>query len=117
MECSIYNPAPSLLMKHLVIGQRQRAPNFSAFHWSPHSSLVSIGQHFVTMNINIEIEIEADLNTEMDQTVWAMHSCNSWFLLSNSVDHDHLVASELDLHCLRNTPKGVAGLKWIKHPF
>ena len=22
-------------MKHLVIGQRQKAPNFSAFHWSP----------------------------------------------------------------------------------
>ena len=27
----------------------QKAPNFSAFHWSPHGSLVSIGQHFVTM--------------------------------------------------------------------
>ena len=24
-----------------------KAPNFSAFHWSPHGSLVSIGQHFV----------------------------------------------------------------------
>ena len=48
MECPIINPAPSLLMKHLVIGQRQKAPNFSAFHWSPHGSLVSIGQHFVT---------------------------------------------------------------------
>ena len=35
-------------MKHLVIGQRQNAPNVSAFHWSPHGSLVSIGQHFVT---------------------------------------------------------------------
>ena len=31
---SIINPAPSLLIKHLVIGQRQKAPNFSAFHWS-----------------------------------------------------------------------------------
>ena len=34
------NPVLSLLMKHLVIGQRQKAPNFSAFHWSPHGSLV-----------------------------------------------------------------------------
>ena len=49
MECSIINLALSLLMEHLVIGQRQKAPNFSAFHWSPYNgSLVSIGQHFVT---------------------------------------------------------------------
>ena len=40
---SIINPALSLLMKHLVIGQRQEAPNFLAFHWSPHGSLVSTG--------------------------------------------------------------------------
>ena len=33
------------LMEHLVIVQRQKAPNFSAFHWSPNGSLVSIGQH------------------------------------------------------------------------
>ena len=32
MECSIINPALSLLMKRLVIGQRQNAFNFSAFH-------------------------------------------------------------------------------------
>ena len=51
MECSIINLALSLLMKHLVIGQRQKAPNFLAVHWSPHSSLVSIGQHFVTMRV------------------------------------------------------------------
>ena len=79
MECAINNTALSLLMKRLVIGQRQKAPNFSAFHWSPHGSLVSIGQHFVTKNINTEIEIEADLNTESDQAMRAVHSCNSWF--------------------------------------
>ena len=38
---SIINPALSLLMEHLVIGQRQKAPNVSALHWSPHGSLVS----------------------------------------------------------------------------
>ena len=43
MECSINSPALSLLMKHLVIGQRLKAPNFSAFHWSPRGSLVSTG--------------------------------------------------------------------------
>ena len=47
IECSIINPALSLLMKHLVIGQHQKTPNFSAFHRSPHGSLVSIGQYFV----------------------------------------------------------------------
>ena len=35
------SPALSLLMKHLVIVKRQKTPNFSAFHWSPHGSLVS----------------------------------------------------------------------------
>ena len=51
MECPIINPALSLLMNHLVTGQRQNAPNFSAFHWSPHGGLVSIGQHFITTRI------------------------------------------------------------------
>ena len=51
MECAIISPALSLLLKHLVIGQRQKAPNFSVFHWSPHGSLVSIGQHFVTTRV------------------------------------------------------------------
>ena len=76
MECSINTPAISLLMKHLVIGQCQNAPNFSAFPWSPHGSRVSIGQHFLTTNVNIEIE--ADLNTESDKAMRAVHSCNSW---------------------------------------
>ena len=37
-ECSIIRLALSFLMKHLVIGQREIAPNFSAFHWSPRES-------------------------------------------------------------------------------
>ena len=79
MECSINNPALSLLMKHLVVGQCQKAPNFSAFHWSPHGSLVSIGQHFVTTNRNTEIEIKSDRNTESDQAMRSVHSCKCWF--------------------------------------
>ena len=51
MACPIISPSLSLLMKHLVIGQRKKAPNFAAFHWSPHSSLVPIGQHFVTTSV------------------------------------------------------------------
>ena len=51
MECSIINTVLSLLMKHLVIDQRLKALNFSAFQWSPQGSLVSIGQHFVTTRV------------------------------------------------------------------
>ena len=67
MECSIINQALSLLIKHLVIDQRQKAPNLSAFHWSPHGSLVSIGQHFfITRVIHIpktSVITESDLIT------------------------------------------------------
>ena len=88
-------------MRHLVIGQCQKAPNFSAFHWSPHSSLITIGQHFVsTRVVNLPKRTETSLITESDQsranhqllqlctvrTVWsdldhivrAVHSCTSW---------------------------------------
>ena len=51
MVCSIIQLALAILMKHLVIGQRQQAPNFSAFHWSPHGRMVSIGQHIVTTRV------------------------------------------------------------------
>ena len=105
MESSTINQALLLLMKHLVIGQRQKAPNFSAFHWSPHGSLVSIGQHFVTTRVvYLPKRTETGLITESDQsgpnhqllqlctgrTAWsdsdqavrAVHSCNSWFISS-----------------------------------
>ena len=91
MVCSIIQPALSILMKHLVIGQRQKAPNFSAFHWSPHGRMVSIGQHFVTTRVvhlpkrtETSLITEADLITEPDQVVWAVHSCNSWL---SSISH------------------------------
>ena len=101
MECYIISPALLLLTKHLVSGQHQKAPNFSAFHWSPHGSLVSIGQHFVTTRVlHLPKRTETSLITESDQrasnhqlcsyarpaqpglipdqAVWAVHSCNSW---------------------------------------
>ena len=65
----LINPALSLLMKHLVIGQRQRAPNFSAFHWSTHGSLVSFGQHFVTARVaHLPKRTETSLITESDRS-------------------------------------------------
>ena len=68
MECYIIKPAQSLLMKHLVIGQRQNAPDFSAFHWSPRGNLVSIGQHFViTRVVHLPKRTETSLITESDR--------------------------------------------------
>ena len=108
MGCSIDSPALSLLIKHLVIGQRLKTPNFSAFHWSPRGSLVSIGQHFIaTRVVHLPKSTETSLITESDQsgpnhqllqlctasTAWsnsavksdqavqAVHSCNSWLNL------------------------------------
>ena len=92
-------------MRHLVIGQRQKAPNFSAFHWSPHGCLITIGQHFVTTRaVYLPKRTETSLITESDQsranhqllqlwtvrTAWsdsdqavrAVHSCKSIFYLS-----------------------------------
>ena len=68
MDCSIINPALSLLMKHLVIGQRKKAANFSAFHWSPHGSLVSIAQHVVTTRVvHLPKRTKTSLITESDR--------------------------------------------------
>ena len=78
LECSINNPVLSLLMKHLVIlsaisrffkaSGSQKAPNFSAFHWSPHGSLVSTGQHFVTTRVvHLPKRTETSLITESDR--------------------------------------------------
>ena len=68
MECSINNPALSLLMKDLVIGQRLNAPDFSAFHWSPRGNLVSIGQYFViTRVVHLPERTETSLITESDR--------------------------------------------------
>ena len=109
MECSIISPALSLLKKHLVIGQRLKTPNFSAFHWSPRGSLVSIGQHFVATRVVhlpksilftcfyfICLITESDQSgpnhqllqlctsrtawSDSDQAVRAVHSCISWLL-------------------------------------
>ena len=67
MKCSIINPALSLLTKQLVIGQGQKAPSVLAFHWSPHGSLVAIGQHFITTRVvHFPKRTETALITEAD---------------------------------------------------
>ena len=69
IECSINNPALSLLMKHLAIGQRLKTPYFSAFHWSPRGSLVSIGQYFVaTRVVHLPKSTETSLLSESDKS-------------------------------------------------
>ena len=69
MGCSIIGPGLSLMMKHLVIGLRQRAFNFSALHWSPHGSIVSIGQRFVTTRVvHLPKRTETSFITESDRS-------------------------------------------------
>ena len=63
------NPALSVLMKHLVVCHRQKAPNFSAFHCSAHGCLVSTGQHFVTTRVvHLPKRLETSLITESDRS-------------------------------------------------
>ena len=66
----LYKQSSSIaLMKHLVIGQRFKTPNFSAFPWSPRGSLVSIGQNFVaTRVVHLPKSTETSLITESDQS-------------------------------------------------
>ena len=68
----LYNQSSSIAFdetsSYLVIDQRQKAPNFSVLHWTPHDSLVSIGQHFVaTRVVHLPKRAETSLITEPDQ--------------------------------------------------
>ena len=102
MECTINNPALSLLMKHLVNGQSQKATNFSAFRWSPHGSLIiwsafrnHEGSTFTEKDrnkLNFQIGPKRTYHqllqlctactawSDSDQAVRALHSCSSWLL-------------------------------------
>ena len=89
----LYNQASSIAFDETSsYWSAQKAPDFSAFHWSPRGNLVSIGQHFVITRVvhllkrtetslitESVIELVSDLITESDQAVRAVHSCNSWF--------------------------------------
>ena len=69
MVCSIIQLALSIVMKHLVIGRRQKAPNLSAFHRSPHGRMASVCQHFVTTRVvHLPERAETSLITESDRS-------------------------------------------------
>ena len=64
-------------MRHLVICQRQKAPNFSAFHWSPHGCLITIGQHFVTTRVvHLPKRTETSLITKQTKADLITSYCN-----------------------------------------
>ena len=87
----LYNQSSSIAFDKT---QRQKGPNFPAFHWSPQGSLVSIGQLFVTKRVvHLSKRTQTSLITEGDQSgpnhlirpgCAALHTCNSWFLLINA---------------------------------
>ena len=66
----LYNQSSSIAFDETFSNcQRQKASNFSSFHWSPHGSLVSIGQHFVTTRVvNLPKRTEPSSITESDQS-------------------------------------------------
>ena len=81
----------SRLMKHLVIGQGYQAPNFSAFHWSPHGRLVSIGQNFITTRVvhlpkrtKTSLITKADLITSYCSYAWHAQPGPIWTRLCGS---------------------------------
>ena len=89
MECSIINPALSLLMKHLVTGQLQKAPTFSAFNWSPHGSLFHWSAFRNPEGSTFTKKDRNKLSTEMDRngpshrigpSCAGRACCNSWFM-------------------------------------
>ena len=64
----LYKQSSSIAFEeHLVISQRLKILNFSAFHCSPRGSLVSIGQHFVaTRVVHLPKSTETSLITKSD---------------------------------------------------
>ena len=83
----LYNQSSSIAFDETsCFWSAPKSSYFSAFHRSPHGSLDAIGQHFVIKRVvhlpkkaETSLIIEADLITESDQAVRAVHSCNSWF--------------------------------------
>ena len=66
----IYNQSRSIAFDETSsCWSEQKAPYFSAFHWSPHGSLISIGQHFVTTRVmHLPKRTETSLITESDRS-------------------------------------------------
>ena len=67
VKCSIITPTFTGLRKHLVIGQLNEYQFFSALHWSTSDTPPAV---YTVYNRTV---------TNIENTVRAMHSCNSWF--------------------------------------
>ena len=101
--CSIIKLAAIAFDETSSYWSAPKSSYFSAFHWSPHGCLITIGQHFVTTRVvHLPKRTETSLITESDQsranhqllqlctvrTAWsdsdqamrAVHSCKSWLL-------------------------------------
>ena len=129
-------------MRHLVIGLRQKAPNFSAFHWSPQGCLITIGQHFVTTRVvHLPKRTETSLITESDQsranhqllqlctvrTAWSesdqavrtVHSCKSWLQLCTVrtawSESDQAVRTVHSCKSWSGTKVNTVDLQWLEH--
>ena len=65
----LYNQASSIAFDETSsYWSALKAPNFSAFHWSPRGNLVSIGQHFViTKVVHLPKRTETSLIAESDR--------------------------------------------------
>ena len=65
----LYNQASSIAFDETSsYWSALKAPDFSAFHWSPRDNLVSIGQHFViTRVVHLPKRTETSLITESDR--------------------------------------------------
>ena len=65
----LYNQASSIAFDETSsYWSALKAPDFSAFHWSPRGNLVSIGQHFViTRVVHLPKRTETSLITESDR--------------------------------------------------
>ena len=65
----LYNQASSIAFDETSsYWSAPKTPNFSAVHWSPHNSLVTIGRHFViTRVVHLPKKTETSLITESDR--------------------------------------------------
>ena len=82
-------------MKRVVIGQCQKAPNFSAFHWSLYSSLVSIGQH-AFRKYEGSTFTEKDLFNELDRAKSKILPTCISFYTKRACEH-----TTLNQHCVK----------------
>ena len=69
VKAKIYGVLHNQSSSIALIKPAHKSSLFLGFHWSPHGSLVSIGQHFVTTRVvHLPKRTETNLITESDQS-------------------------------------------------